>query len=143
MADLYAIELALTLSASTPEPVLALIREHMAPYAEDGVAEDGVAEDGDEGDDFAPPPFKVLAARGPAYRVGGECTAALTRTPPGWTLTARQEIHAESLPDAEQLLNALTPHLTTPEAPLGTLRFYEDPDPEPITADASGAVRLS
>ncbi|MDK9497777.1 hypothetical protein QEZ40_002721 [Streptomyces katrae] len=138
MADLYALELALTLSASTPEPVLALIREHMAPYAEDGVAEDG-----DDGDDFAPPPFKVLAERGPAYRVGGECTADLTRTPAGWTLTARQEIHAESLPDAEQLLNALTPHLTTPGAPLGTLRFYEDPDPQPITPDASGAVRLS
>ncbi|MFD0353051.1 hypothetical protein ACFVHW_04765 [Streptomyces sp. NPDC127110] len=133
MADLYALELALTLAASTPEPVLALIREHMEPYAEDG----------DDGDDFTPPPFTVLAERGPAYRVGGECTAALTRTPAGWTLTARQEIHAESLPDVEQFLEALTPHLTTPGTPLGTLRFYENTDPAPITPDASGAVRLS
>ncbi|AZM90397.1 hypothetical protein [Streptomyces sp. W1SF4] len=135
MADLYALELALTLDASTPEPVLALIRDHMEPYAEDGEADS-------DGDEWVPPPFKVLAERGPAYRVGGECTAVLTRTPVGWTLTARQEIHAENLPDAEHFLEALTPHLPTPEAPLGTLRFYEDPAPQPITADASGAVRL-
>ncbi|RSS35602.1 hypothetical protein EF912_36060, partial [Streptomyces sp. WAC07061] len=106
MADLYALELALTLDASTPEPVLALIRDHMEPYAEDGEAGSG-------GDEWVPPPFKVLAERGPAYRVGGECTAALTRTPAGWTLTARQEIHAENLPDAEHFLEALTPHLPT------------------------------
>ncbi|EFL16725.1 hypothetical protein [Streptomyces sp. C] len=137
MADLYALELALTLAASTPEPVLALIRDHMEPYAEDADSDSD-----SDGDEYVPPPFKVLAERGPAYRVGGECTAALTRTPTGWTLTARQEIHTENLPDAEQFLDALTPHLTTPEAPLGTLRFYEDPAPKPITPNASGAVRL-
>ncbi|MGE7389913.1 hypothetical protein ACQKM2_30980 [Streptomyces sp. NPDC004126] len=136
MADLYALELALDLDASTPEPVLALIRDHMEPYGEDAGHYD------EDLDAYIPPPFKVLAERGPAYRVGGECTAHLTRTPTGWTLTARQEVHAESLPDVEQFLTALTPHLTTPTAPLGTLRFYEDADPEPIRLDASGAVRL-
>ncbi|MFF5707226.1 hypothetical protein ACFY7H_32775 [Streptomyces sp. NPDC012794] len=139
MADLYALELALELDDSTPEPVLALIRDHMAPYPEDDAYDDG---DVDE-DEYVPPPFRVLAERGPAYRVGGTCSAGLTRTPHGWTLTARQEIHAECLPDAEALLTALTPHLTTPDAPLGTLRFYEDITPEPITADAaSGLLRF-
>ncbi|MEU9718245.1 hypothetical protein [Streptomyces sp. NPDC047976] len=140
MADLHALELALTLDPSTPEPVLALIREHMEPY--DWDAEDADAEYTEEGE-YIHPPLKVLAYHGPAHRVGGECTADLTRTPAGWTLTARQEIHTETLPDVEQFLEALTPHLTTPGAPLGTLRFYENTDPEPITPDASGAVRLS
>ncbi|WP_405979384.1 hypothetical protein [Streptomyces sp. NBC_00158] len=43
MAALYALELALDLDASAPEPVLALIRDHMEPYAEDDLADDGEA----------------------------------------------------------------------------------------------------
>ncbi len=128
MADLYALELDLTLAPSTPEPVLELVREHMTPYP-DGCAYEDAA-------------FRVLAERGPAYRVGGDCTAALTRTPGGWTLTARQEIHAEVLEDVEQFLTTLTPHHTTAPGPLGSLRFYEDDAPTPITPDPTGRIRL-
>ncbi|MFH7596921.1 hypothetical protein WDV06_17745 [Streptomyces racemochromogenes] len=127
MADLYLLELDLTLRLSTPEPVLALMREHMAPYPDDCAYEDA--------------PFRVLAERGPAYRVGGDCTAELARTARGWTLTARQEIHAEVLEDVEQFLTAMTPHLAT-TGPLGSLRFYEDEAPTAITPDPTGRVRL-
>ncbi|MGW0391609.1 hypothetical protein ACWDYJ_12055 [Streptomyces sp. NPDC003042] len=118
MADLYALDLALDLDESTAEPALALIRWHLS-------------------DD----PEALLSASGPAYRVGGTLTAELVRTPAGWSFTARQEIHTESLPELAYVLTTLAPHITAPD-PIGALRFYEELTPQPITLDADGTVRL-
>ncbi|MET9606303.1 hypothetical protein ABZZ17_14695 [Streptomyces sp. NPDC006512] len=140
MADLYALELALDLDAATPQWVLDLVARHLTPEP-DGDAYADASDDWDEGPEGAYA-VNVLQGRGPAYRVGGTCHADLTRTPDGWRLTARQEIHAEIRPDVEYFLAALAPHVPGPAGPVGSLRFYEDPDPEPIVLDAAGAIRL-
>ncbi|MFJ3879141.1 hypothetical protein ACIPW5_16925 [Streptomyces sp. NPDC090077] len=99
--------------------MLVLIRDHTEPYPEEGEYEDA---DGEE--EYVHPPFKVLAERGPVYRVCGDCSADLTRTPRFWALTARQETHPECLPDVEAFLAALTPHLaTSADRPIGSLHF--------------------
>lgn len=86
MADLYALDLAFDLLDSTPDTVLAEVRRQLAP---------------DTG---------LLCARGPAWRVRGVLVGEFAPTEHGgWALTARQEIHAEQLPDLEDFLLSWPP----------------------------------
>ncbi|WP_327175921.1 hypothetical protein OG599_11695 [Streptomyces sp. NBC_01335] len=115
MSDMYAVDFCLDLKDSVPIPVLTDLQWHL------GVRADG-AEYGESG---AAGAYPLLAGRGPAARVGGVLVGELVRTPAGWSLTTRQEVHAESLPDLESLAERLARHSRT-EGAVGTLRFYED-----------------
>ncbi|MCX5198604.1 hypothetical protein OOK31_32760 [Streptomyces sp. NBC_00249] len=137
MADLYALELALDLDASTPESVLELIAFHLTPEPAEG--EWGEWEEGEAEVEE----FRVLCGRGAGYRVGGVLDAVLAPAPGGgWRLTARQEIHAETRIDVEEFLAALAPYVPAPAGPVGSLRFYEAVEAEPIVRDAEGVIRL-
>ncbi|MEU8774992.1 hypothetical protein [Streptomyces sp. NPDC048606] len=163
MADIYELELALDLDASTPEPVLARLRTHLTPWPEiDGDEFDGdeFGEDGFDGDGVPPhplaefdaddeafegaydPDYRVLALRGEAYKVGGTLHAALEPTERGLRLTARQEFHVENRPEVRALLALLAPHVVSPTGPVGGLRWYEDDEAHPLVLDAEGGIRL-
>ncbi|MGW0856268.1 hypothetical protein [Streptomyces sp. NPDC002690] len=118
MSDMYVVDFCLDLNASVPIPVLTDLQWQL------GVRADG-AEYGESG---VPGAHPLLAERGPARRVGGLLVGELVRTPAGWSLTARQEVHAESLPDLDSLAERLARHSRT-EGTIGTLRFYEDDVP--------------
>lgn len=89
MSDVFAVDLALDLSPTLPEAVLAHLRRHV----EGDSADDGSGEA--DWPDFVP----LLADRGPAARIGGLLTGQLFQGADHWSLTARQEIHAELLPE--------------------------------------------
>ncbi|MFF7362286.1 hypothetical protein [Streptomyces sp. NPDC008125] len=118
MSDMYVVDFCLDLTSSAPVPVLTDLQWHLgaradgAEYGESGVA--GT--------------YPLLAGRGPAARVGGVLVGELARTSGGWSLTARQEVHAESLPDLDALAERLARHART-EGTIGALRFYEDDVP--------------
>jgi hypothetical protein len=96
VADLYAVDFALDLVPSVPDAVLADLRWHLG-------ATDAVADDmGDA--------VPLLADRGPAHRIGGVLTGALVESADRWSLTARQEVLAELLPDLESLAERLAYH---------------------------------
>lgn len=118
MSDVYAVDFCLDLRATVPIPVLTDLQWHL------GVRADG-AEYGESG---ATGSYPLLAGRGPAVRIGGVLVGELIRTPDGWSLTARQEVHAESLPDLDSLAERLAWHSRT-EGAIGHLRFYEDDIP--------------
>ncbi|NXY93861.1 hypothetical protein HYE82_05520 [Streptomyces sp. BR123] len=128
MADLYALDLALDLRESVPDPVLAVLRRHLGegePTSDDGF-------------DMYP----LLAERGPAYRIGGVCVAELARTETGWSLTARQEVHAELMPDVDALVELLAAHSDTVGV-IGQLRWYEDYVLELLINESGTVTRLS
>ncbi|MFI1649844.1 hypothetical protein ACH4XT_23265 [Streptomyces avidinii] len=119
MADLYALDLAFDLLDSTPDDVLAQVRRQLAS------------------------PDGLLAARGPAWRVGGMLVGEFAPTDRGgWALTARQEVHAEQLPDVEDLLLLLAPHIRPP-GPVGRLRFYEHESPDLLVLREGRVVQLA
>ncbi len=122
MADLYALDLAFDLVEATPDTVLAEIRRQLTPD------EEGAA---------------LLAARGPAWRVGGMLVGEFgPGERGGWALTARQEIHAEQLPDLEDLLMLLAPHIRPP-GPVGRIRFYEHESPDLLVLREGRVVQLA
>ncbi|MFG2563382.1 hypothetical protein [Streptomyces sp. NPDC048496] len=140
MADLYAVDLALNLGASVPNAVLADLRWHL------GVS-DGGAEDGPEGDEEVPGDvlddrFPLLAGRGPAARVGGILVGELASTADGWSLTVRQEVHAEMLPELDSLAERLAWNSVT-EGVIGQARFYEDHVPELWVNRSGTLVKIS
>jgi hypothetical protein len=125
---MFAVDLALDLSPAVPEAVLAHLRRHL----EDDSTDDAM----DEADrpDFVPLP----AGRGPATRIGGLLTGELLQGPDHWSLTARQEIHAELLPDLTALAEVLAFHARA-EGVIGQVRFYEDDVPE-LLVNTSGTL---
>ncbi|WP_327382425.1 MULTISPECIES: hypothetical protein [unclassified Streptomyces] len=122
MADLYALDLAFDLVEATPDTVLAEIRRQLTPDEEGAT---------------------LLATQGPAWRVGGMLVGEFgPGERGGWALTARQEIHAEQLPDLEDLLMLLAPHIRPP-GPVGRIRFYEHESPDLLVLREGRVVQLA
>ncbi|MCX5343922.1 hypothetical protein [Streptomyces atratus] len=133
MSDVYAVDLALDLRASAPSAVLADLRWHLGiKDAADDPADDMTGEIGDM--------FPLLAARGPAARIGGVLVGELARTADGWSLTARQEVHAESLPELDSLVVRLARNSGT-EGVIGQIRFYEEDVPDLLVSRAGELVK--
>ncbi|MFF0289244.1 hypothetical protein [Streptomyces sp. NPDC005262] len=131
MSDVYAVDFALDLQSSVPSSVLADLRWHLGiEAAGESRAEDPVGELGDV--------FPLLAARGPARRIGGVLVGELTRTAGGWSLTARQEVHAELVPELDLLAERLAWNSST-EGVIGQIRFYEEEIPD-LFINRSGAL---
>ncbi|MGW7439053.1 hypothetical protein [Streptomyces sp. NPDC054849] len=119
MADLYALDLAFDLLGSTPDAVLAEVRRQLAPDA------------------------GLLSSRGPAWRVGGMLVGAFAPAErDGWALTARQEIHEEQLPELEDFLLLLAPHIRPP-GPVGRIRHYEHESPDLLVLREGRVVQLA
>ncbi|MFD9258162.1 hypothetical protein [Streptomyces sp. NPDC059538] len=118
MADLYALDLAFDLLDTTPDDVLAEVRRQLTG--------DG-----------------LLATRGPAWRVGGMLVGEFAPAERGgWALTTRQEVHEEQLPDLEDLLLLLAPHVRPP-GPVGRLRHYENESPDLLVLREGRVVQLA
>lgn len=118
MADLYALDLAFDLLDTTPDDVLTEVRRQLTG--------DG-----------------LLSTRGPAWRVGGMLVGEFGPGERGvWALTARQEIHAEQLPDLEDLLMLLAPQIRPP-GPVGRIRFYEHESPDLLVLREGRVVQLA
>lgn len=66
----------------------------------------------------------------------------IARTGDGWSLTARQEIHAQLLPDLDPLLERLALHSGT-EGVIGQIRFYEDHVPDLLINEGGTLVRMA
>ncbi|MFD7915013.1 hypothetical protein ACFV30_30530 [Streptomyces sp. NPDC059752] len=119
MADLYALDLAFDLVEATPDTVLAEVRRQLTS------------------------PDGLLSTRGPAWRVGGMLVGEFgPGERGGWALTARQEIHEEQLPEMEDLLLILAPHIRPP-GPVGRLRFYEHESPDLLVLREGRVVQLA
>lgn len=132
MSDVYAVDLALDLGDFVPSAVLADLRWHL------GLEADG----GSGADDAVDEVFPLLSARGPASRLGGVLVGELVRTRSGWSLTARQEVHAEVLPEFDSLVGRLARNSST-EGVIGQVRFYEDDVPELLVNRSGVLVRMS
>ncbi|MBV7699332.1 hypothetical protein [Streptomyces sp. TRM70350] len=128
MADMFAVELALDLSPTVPGAVLDTLRWHL-----------GLGEP--EPVDASPDLFPLLAGRGPAAKIGGVLTGELLRAGGHWSLTTRQEIHAEFLPDLDPLLEALAAHARWPGV-IGQVRFYEEEVPELLVTREGKLARV-
>ncbi|GAP48543.1 hypothetical protein [Streptomyces azureus] len=131
MSDVFAVDLALDLSPTVPEAVLAHLRRHV----EGDSADDGSSEA--DWPDFVP----LLADRGPAARIGGLLTGRLFQGADHWSLTARQEIHAELLPELVALADMLAFNAKT-EGVIGQVRFYEDDIPELLVNRSGTLVKM-
>ncbi|NDK27552.1 hypothetical protein FSY75_24450 [Streptomyces sp. TR1341] len=131
MSDVFAVDLALDLSPAMPNAVLDDLRWHLGLLAGGSAAADEIA-------DLEP----LLAARGPAARIGGLLTGELVRAGDHWTLTARQEVHAELLRELESLAERLAFHATT-EGVIGQVRFYEDEVPEMLVNRSGELARIT
>ncbi|MFE7044356.1 hypothetical protein ACFU9X_34505 [Streptomyces atratus] len=127
MSDVYAVDLALDIRASVPGSVLADLRWHL----------------GIEGGEAAPTGmYPLLAERGPAARIGGIQVGELARTDDGWSLTVRQEMHAEVIPELDSLAERLVGNSGT-EGVVGQIRFYEEDVPELLVNRAGELVKMS
>ncbi|MFC5170385.1 hypothetical protein [Streptomyces mutomycini] len=142
MGDTYAVDLALNLRATAPGAVVDELRRHLGISGRGAGRPEGTVdastEEQAEPDDVCP----LLAERGPAARIGGLLVGELHRTDGGWALTARQEVHAESLPDLDPLLEQLAQHSGT-EGVIGQIRFYEDHVPDLLISESGTLVRMS
>ncbi len=119
MADLYALDLAFDLLDGTPEAVLAEVRRELAS------------------------PDGLLSGRGSAWRVGGMLVGEFGPAERGgWALTTRQEVHEEQLPDVEDLLLLLAPHIRPP-GPVGRIRHYESEAPDLLVLREGRVVQLA
>ncbi|MCA6094093.1 hypothetical protein LE181_18235 [Streptomyces sp. SCA3-4] len=129
MSDLYELQLAWELGDALPGEVLDDLRWHL------GLLQD-IGPLGDDVDECGP----LLAARGPASRIGGFLSGELTQGQRGWSVTLRQEVHAEELPELDELLNGVAPY--APESgPVGHLRFHEDEVPDLLAVQSGVVVR--
>jgi hypothetical protein len=133
MADLFAVDLALDLSPTTPASVIEQLRRHL---------DAGSAEEPDDDCEVWAPGFTpLLAERGPAWRIGGVLTGELVRGEDRWSLTARQEIHAELRPELDELAEMLAHHARTPGV-IGQVRWYEDHFPELLVSQDGKLVKI-
>ncbi|MET7490798.1 hypothetical protein [Streptomyces sp900116325] len=135
MSDVYAVDFALDLQASVPSSVLADLRWHLGIEA---AGESGADDPGGERGDVVP----LLAARGPAARIGGVLVGEFTWTAGGWSLTARQEVHAELLPELDSLAERLAWNSST-EGVIGQIRFYEEDVPDLLINRSGRLVKTS
>jgi hypothetical protein len=131
MSDLFAVDLALDLSPAVPGAVLDTLRWHLGLDATD---------DTDVADDM-PDLVRLLSGRGPATRIGGVQTGELLQSTDHWSLTARQEIHAEFLPELDSLVEMLAYNAKT-EGVIGQVRFYEEDVPELLINRSGTLVRM-
>jgi hypothetical protein len=135
MSDVFAVDLALDLSPTVRDAVL----EHLSLHLEGG---DGADDDIDAEEGCWTDLVPLLADRGPATHIGGLLTGQLFQGSDHWSLTARQEIHAELLPEFVALAEMLARNART-EGVIGQLRFYEDEIPELLVNRSGTLVRLS
>ncbi|OLZ69514.1 hypothetical protein AV521_18585 [Streptomyces sp. IMTB 2501] len=131
MSDVFAVDLALDLSPVIPDAVLDDLRWHL-----------GLLDGGRTMVDEMPGLEPLLAARGPAVRIGGLLTGELVRAADHWSLTARQEVHAELLPELESLVERLAFNATT-EGVIGQVRLYEDDVPDVLVNRSGALVRIA
>ncbi|MDT0453284.1 hypothetical protein [Streptomyces hesseae] len=127
MSDLYELQLAWELGDTLPGEVLDDLRWHMGLQGEDPL----------DGDLECEP---LLAARGSASRIGGALFGELVRGRRGWSVTVRQEMHVEELPELHDLLRRLAAHSPSID-PVGQLRHYEDHVPELLVIQAGVVAR--
>ncbi|AZQ73333.1 MULTISPECIES: hypothetical protein [Streptomyces] len=127
MSDLYELQLAWELGDTLPGEVLDDLRWHMGLQGEEPL----------DGDLEREP---LLAARGPALRIGGVLFSELARGRRGWSVTVRQEMHAEELPELHDLLSRLAAHAPSID-PVGQLRHYEGHVPELLMVQAGAVTR--
>ncbi|CAM5482735.1 hypothetical protein STAFG_8715 [Streptomyces afghaniensis 772] len=106
MSDVFAVDLALDLSPTVPEAVLAHLRRHV---------------EGDSADDGS-----------------GEADWPALQGADHWSLTARQEIHAELLAELVALADMLAFNAKI-EGVIGQVRFYED-DISELLVNRSGTL---
>lgn len=109
MSDVFAVDLTLDLAPSVPGAVLDDLRWHLGvtdgPNSTDGAGGSDDLEGLDSSDGEMPDMVPLLCARGPTARIGGVLTGELIHTAAGhWSLTTRQQIHAELLPDLDSLV---------------------------------------
>jgi hypothetical protein len=130
MADIYAVDVSMNLAATVPNAVLSELRRHLGHEE----ADDGLADDCDD--------HLVWSARGPARRIGGVLVGELVRTDQGWALTVRQEVHVESMPQVDGLIEVLAFHSTT-EGAIGQIRFYEDEIPDLLLNRSGELTKVS
>jgi hypothetical protein len=123
----FAVDLALDLSPTVPSAVLADLRRHL-----------GVVDRGEEMADDMYDLVPLLAARGPAVRIGGVLTGELVQGTDRWSLTTRQEVHAELLPELDSLAERLAFNART-DGVIGQIRFYEDDVPD-LLVNRSGTL---
>lgn len=129
MSDLYELQLTWELGDALPRDILDSLRWHLGlPQTAGSLPDDGAAEE------------PLLASRGPALRIGGTLNGELAIGPRGWFLTARQELHAEELPELHQLMSGLATH-SSPVRPVGHLRFHEDDVPDLLVVRSGTIVR--
>ncbi|SMQ18671.1 hypothetical protein SAMN06272771_5125 [Streptomyces sp. Ag82_O1-12] len=141
MSDVFAVDLALDLSPTAPDVVLAHLRRHLeVDRQDDWHLADGNADDG-IGDMDRPDFVPLLADRGPAKRIGGLLTGRLLQGPDHWLLTVRQELHAELLPELVELAEMLALHART-DGVIGQVRFYEDDIPELLVNRSGTLVKM-
>ncbi|MER5357459.1 hypothetical protein [Streptomyces sp. NPDC002785] len=127
MSDVYVVDFALDIRASAPGAVLADLRWHL-----------GI----EDGEDAPTGTYPLLAARGPAARIGGVQVGELAGTADGWSLTARQEVHAELIPELDSLVERLAWNSGT-EGVIGQIRFYEEDVPDLLLSRAGELVKMS
>ncbi|MBM7439032.1 hypothetical protein [Streptomyces sp. HB132] len=143
MGDMYALDLALNLRATTPGAVVDELGRHLGVATGTGAGLPEGTAGVETGEPTEPADvFPLLAERGPAARIGGLLVGELHRTAHGWALTARQEVHAESLPDLDPLLARLAQHSSS-EGVIGQIRFYEDHVPDLLISEAGTLFRMS
>ncbi|MFE9558906.1 hypothetical protein ACFYOD_36310 [Streptomyces sp. NPDC006703] len=135
MSDIYALDLALDLLETTPEEVLALVRWHLGSELEQAV-------DGGPSDASEPDAFPLWPGRGPAHRIGGVLLGGLARGVGGWSLTVRQEIHAEDLPDLKELVGQLARYAAS-EGLIGQIRFHEAELPDALFSRSGNLAQFT
>jgi hypothetical protein len=135
MSDMFAVDLALDLSHTVPSAVLDTLRWHLGFNATNPGA------DAAEKDVEMPDAVPLLSDRGPAARIGGVLTGELLDGAGHWSLTARQEIHAELLPELDSLVAMLAYNAKT-EGVIGQVRFYEEDVPELLINRSGALVRM-
>lgn len=128
MSDIYALDLAMVLPHSASTELLEDLRWHL-----------GVTSQEEEAPFIAE--YPLFDARGPATRIGGTLMGELTRGAAGWSLTVRQEVHEEMLPDLESLLDRLA-RICTQEGTTGYLRFHENYVPDLLVNKSGTCVRV-
>ncbi|MGW4635033.1 hypothetical protein [Nocardia sp. NPDC004415] len=123
MADVYEFSMTVDLRDSLSTEEVAQLRRHL------GLGEFS-------GDESSPEP--LLGSHEPAWKIGGMLGAALERTPDGWHLEARQEVHPENFADLAALMRHLYLHVAFDRVAadgsveLARLRWYEDNESTPL-----------
>jgi hypothetical protein len=126
MSDLYEFQLTLDMPDSLPASDLALLRWHLGESREESQESDA---------------YPLLAARGPAARIGGTLVGDLARGGRGWALTVRQEVHPDEFDRLRELVEWIAARASTC-GNIGYLRFFEQDVPDVLIADpASGTAQ--